>query len=128
MSQNYAFEKQFEKNTLVLSTISCKTTLLLPLCFKIKFNTNLHCKFRELDNTSHPIRAGKVGGGGGAGWWRVNFHIYSQSTTWSSGDRQPAERNCRPPGAAGYSIGTTAGMTSLAVSGAAAAGAVLGST
>ena len=106
------------KNTLVLSTISCKTTLLLPLCFKIKFNTILHCKFRELDNTSHPIRVGKgvvVGG-------RVNFHIYSR------GDRQPAERNCRPPGAAGYSIGTTAGMTSPAVGGAAAAGAVLGST
>jgi len=119
-----AFEKQFEKNTLVLSTISCKTTLLLSPCFKIKFNTILHCKFRELDNTSHPIRVGKgvvVGG-------RVNFHIYSQSTTLSSGDRQPAERNCRPPGAVGYNIGTTAGMTSLAVGGAAAARAVLGST
>lgn len=76
MSQNYAFEKQFEKNTLVLSTISCKTTLLLPLCFKIKFNTNLHCKFRELDNTSHPIRAGKVGGGGVRGGGGLTF-IYT---------------------------------------------------
>jgi len=41
---------------------------------------------------------------------------------------QPAEWNCWSPGAAECSIGTMAGMTSPAVGGAAAAGAVLGST